>query len=127
MLKSKIRMKKDPHTVPALGNKRQLLVVDDNEAIQGLLFRIFSSMGYGVTVADNGLEGLSLFLAGAYDLVVTDIQVPLMSGWELSRIIKERSSNTPVIAVTGSYDDKLWEKVNMNCVDAIVMKPFKQQ
>jgi CheY-like chemotaxis protein len=105
--------------------KTHLLVVDDNVAIQGLLSRTLSSMGYDVTVADNGIKGMAFFLARSYDLVITDIEMPQMNGWELSRIIKERSSNTPVIAITGSYDDKLWETVKMNGVNAVFIKRFK--
>jgi CheY-like chemotaxis protein len=125
MLEREIEMKKGPHAIPPIRKKKQLLVVDDNEAVQEILSRIFSIMGHDVTVADNGLEGMALFLAGSYDLVVTDIQMPLMNGWELSRLVKEHSSNTPVVVVTGSYDDTNWEKVNMNRVDAIIPKPFK--
>ncbi|MCU0596878.1 MAG: response regulator, partial [Desulfobacterota bacterium] len=73
----------------------------------------------------NGLEAGTLFLTGSYDLVITDLHMPLMNGWQLSRLIKERSPLTPVIVITGFRDDRDWEEMNMNWVDAIVMKPFK--
>jgi len=51
--------------------------------------------------------------------------MPLMNGWEMSRLIKERSPKTPVIVVTGFCEDKQWKKVDKSCVDAIIPKPFK--
>jgi CheY-like chemotaxis protein len=58
-------------------------------------------------------------------LVMTDLGMPLMNGWELSRLVKDQSPSTPVIAVTGGCEDKLWEKLNTNRVDAVILKPFK--
>ncbi len=124
MLEREIEIEKSPRTIPPLRKKKQLLVVDDNEAIQDVLSRTLSFMGYDVTVADNGLEGIAHFLARTYDLVVTDIQMPLMNGWEFSRLVKEQSPGTPVIVVTGFFDNTNWENMNMNHVDAIIMKPF---
>jgi two-component system, NarL family, capsular synthesis sensor histidine kinase RcsC len=125
MLEPEIVMNKAPHTIPALGRNRQVLVADDNEAVQDVLSKMLSFLGYHVTLAGNGLEAGTLFLTGSYDLVITDLQMPLMNGWELSRLVKERSPKTPVIVVTGFCDNKHWEKTNMSCVDAIIPKPFK--
>ena len=125
MLQNEIMMERGPKPIPALGKKRQLLVVDDNEAVRDVLSRMLSFLGYDVTLAGNGLEAGTLFLTGSYDLVITDLQMPLMNGWELSRIIKQRSPNTPVMVVSGSCDEAHWEKTNMRCVDAIILKPFK--
>lgn len=125
MLKSEIPMEKGLHTIAAPGRKRQVLVVDDNKAIREVLSRLISFLGFDVACADNGVEGGTLFLTGSFDLVVTDVHMPLMNGWELSRLIKERSPKTPVIVVTGFCEDKQWEKVDKSCVDAIIPKPFK--
>ncbi len=125
MLEPEIIMEKGQENIPGSPEKRQLLVVDDSEAIQKLLLAILSFMGYDVTLAGNGLEASTLFLTGSYDLVVTDFQMPLMNGFELSRIIKEQSPKTPVIVVTGCCDDTQREKLNTNGVDAIIPKPFK--
>jgi DNA-binding response OmpR family regulator len=126
MSQSEIVMEKGPqHPMPASGRKRQLLVVDDSHAIREVLSKTLSFWGYGVTLAGNGIEAAKLFLAGSYDLVITDLEMPMMNGWELSRLIKERSPNTPVMVVSGAYDETHWEKMNMRCVDTIILKPFK--
>jgi DNA-binding response OmpR family regulator len=103
----------------------KLLLADDDPSVRDLISRILSFLGYEVMVANNGLEAGTLFLTGSYDLVITDLHMPLMNGWQLSRLIKERSPSTPVIVITGFRDDRYWEEMNMNWVDAIVMKPFK--
>jgi DNA-binding response OmpR family regulator len=126
MLQSEIVMRKGPqHPIPASGRRRQVLVVDDNQAIREVLSKALSFWGYGVTLADNGIEAGKIFLTGTYDLVITDLEMPLMNGWELSRLIKGRSPNTPVMVVTGAYDETPWEKIYMSCVDTMILKPFK--
>jgi DNA-binding response OmpR family regulator len=125
MLQNEIVMEKAPHTIPPLGRKRQVLVVDDDEALRDILSRMLSFWGYDVTLAGNGLEAETLFFTGSYDLVITDLQMPLMNGWELSRLVKERSPNTPVMVVSGACDEMHWEKTDMTCVDALIPKPFK--
>jgi CheY-like chemotaxis protein len=125
MLEAEAITEKGSQYIPELSKKRQVLVVDDSESIQKLLSRALSFMGYAVTLAANGLEAATLFLTGSYDLVMTDFQMPLMNGWELSRIVKEQSPSTPVIVITGSSDDKVWEKLNTKSIDSIIPKPFK--
>jgi CheY-like chemotaxis protein len=125
MLEPEIVMEQGPQSIPGLREKRRLLVVDDSQAIQKVLSTILSLKGYDVTLAGNGLEASTLFLTGSYDLVVTDFEMPLMNGWEFSRLVKKQSPSTPVIVVTGSCDDEHWEKLKENRVDAIIPKPFK--
>jgi CheY-like chemotaxis protein len=125
MLQNEIVMENRPRPIQALARKTQLLVADDNKAVRDVLSKMLSFLGYDVTLAGNGIEAGTLFLTGSYDLVITDLQMPLMSGWELSRLVKERSPNTPVMLVSGAYDEAHWEKTNMRFVDAIILKPFK--
>jgi two-component system cell cycle sensor histidine kinase/response regulator CckA len=61
----------------------------------------------------------------AISLLITDFQMPLMNGWQLSYLVKERSPKTPVLMITGSYDDARLEQLNLGDVDAILLKPFK--
>ena len=125
LAKTEIGREKSAHPIPTLERKRQVLVVDDNQAVREVVSRTLSFLGYDVTPAGNGLEAGTLFLTGSYDLVITDLQMPLMNGWELSRLIKERSPKTPVMVISGACDEKHWEKTNMRCVDAMIQKPFK--
>ena len=125
MLESEIIMERSPHIIPALQRKTQLLVVADNATVQDVLSGMLSFLGYHVTLADNGFEGGTLFLSGSFDLVITGFEMPLMNGRELSRLIKQRSPNTPVIVITEFDKHNSWEKLNTKFVDGIIPKPFK--
>ena len=68
-----------------------MLVIDDNMTVQDVLSKSLSALGHNVALAGNGLVGETLFLISPHDLVVVDLQMPLMNIWELSRVLKERS------------------------------------
>ena len=125
MQECEIVTEKGPQAVPAPQQKGQLLVVDDDKAIRLLLSKMLSFMGYNVSLAGNGLQASTAFLTGCYDLVITDFEMPLMSGLELARLVKEQSPHTAVVVITGTCDDRDWEKLNTSCVDAVIAKPFK--
>jgi DNA-binding response OmpR family regulator len=124
MLQPEIVIELGPQPIPALAKKTQVLVIDDDKAVRETLSRMLVSLGYKVTLAGNGFQGGVLFLTRSYDLAIIDLEVPQMNVWELSSILKERSPKTPVIVVTRFSEDKHWEKADMNCVDAIILKPF---
>ena len=105
----------------------RILIIEDEEEFVWLLRRKLEKEGYDIVSASDGVSGLELVQKKEPNLVLLDVMMPRMNGWELSRIIKERSPDTPVVVISGSYDDKLWEKVNMNWVDAIFIKPFKPE
>ena len=74
MLQPENVMEKDPHRIPVLGRRRQILVGDDNQAVREILSRTLASWGCAVTLASNGLEAGTAFLTGSYDLVITDLR-----------------------------------------------------
>ena len=103
----------------------RILVVDDQKPIRDIIEKILSGMGFEVTVARNGREGLDMFLQGHFQLVLTDLEMPKMDGWTLASHIREKSSGTPIILLTGSDRDKVIEKLKASGVDEVIFKPFK--
>lgn len=83
--------------------KRRLLVVDDSLAIREMLRSIFEAAGYDVALASDGEAALQVLQATKVDGVVTDIEMPRMDGFELTRLIRERpdTQEMPVVIVTG--------------------------
>ncbi len=79
----------------------RILLVDDNR--NGLIVRkaLLEEIGYTVHTAGNGEEGLALFIASAYDLVVTDFRMPLLDGIELIVRIRQREPNARIIMLSG--------------------------
>ena len=102
----------------------KILVVDDSKAIRDILSKMLSFMGFHVTVASSGNEGLNLFLTNSFDLVLTDLQMPGMDGWTLALRVKDESPDTPVVLVTGEEKKGITEKLNESCVDSALFKPF---
>ena len=103
----------------------RILIVDDAKAIRDALSNIFSVMGFKVDVASNGNEGLNLFSKNSFDLVITDLQMPGMDGWNVAFRIKDKSPNTPVVLITGSEKEAVMEKLKGSCVDSVLFKPFR--
>jgi len=81
------------------------------KSIQDVVSRILDFMGFEVALAGNGVEALSLFLKNPFDLVLTDLEMPIMDGWSLTHCIKERSPNTPVVLMTGGDRETVRKKV----------------
>ena len=103
---------------------RRILVAEDNKSIQDVVSRILDFMGFEVALAGNGVEALSLFLDNSFDLVLTDLEMPIMDGWSLSHCIKQRSPNTPVVLMTGSDRETVLKKVKSAPIDSVIFKPF---
>jgi len=83
-------------------SRNRILIVDDTKAIRDTLSEMLSVMGFEVTVASSGNEGLRLFPRNSFDLVLTDLQMPDLDGWTLALHIKDKSPNTQVVLITGS-------------------------
>ena len=118
--------KKDP-TPTSLGQGRsgRVLVVDDNRSIRNILSTLLRLMGFEVTLAGNGIEALAVFIESSFDLVLTDLEMPIMDGWSLTHSIKERSPKTPVVLMTGGDRETVWKKVKSAPIDSVIFKPFK--
>ena len=77
-----------------------VLVVEDEVAIREILLVWLKSAGYDTCVATNGLEGLKELYERRPDLVVTDILMPQMDGYEMCKLMRE-VSGTPILFLTG--------------------------
>ena len=83
-----------------------MLVVDDDGQGRALLARLLGGAGYEVATASNGRDALDLLTGNSFDVIVSDISMPEMTGVELLRSIREHDSDVPVILVTGLPDVK---------------------
>ena len=80
----------------------KILLVEDNEMNQDMLSRRLMRKGYDVSIASNGAEGLAMSQSYNPDLILMDMSLPLIDGWEATKRIKADSNtaNIPVIALT---------------------------
>jgi two-component system response regulator (stage 0 sporulation protein F) len=97
-----------------------ILVVDDEENAREGLSKILSKEGYSVDMASNGKEAIETLRRQSYDLVITDMRMPLMDGFEVLREIKKMNENIGVIMITayGEVESYL-EAINMGAFEYI--------
>ncbi|MDR6224026.1 response regulator transcription factor [Desmospora profundinema] len=106
-----------------MNKKVNVLIIEDDPYICELITLYAEKSGYTVYVANNGMEGLELFYDNPPDLVILDIMMPEMDGWEVCTEIR-RFDKTPIIMLTGKgeNDDKL-KGFDLGTDDYLV-KPF---
>lgn len=103
----------------------RFLIIDDEGPIRDLLAELFLEQGHEVFTASGGKEGVELFRSYAPDLVITDLGMPEVSGWEVASTVKSLKPSTQVILMTGwgvTLDD---EQARRKGVDVVVCKPFQ--
>lgn len=88
-------------SVTVAGASRRVLIVDDEEAVRRASARVLSAEGFEVVQAGDGREALGHLERGEFDVVVSDVTMPNMSGLELLRVIRQRDLELPVILLTG--------------------------
>jgi PAS domain S-box-containing protein len=118
--------KEEPVDSPPIkkGRRARILVIDDDEFVRDVLSRTLAQADHQVTLAESGGKGVQLFKEGEFDMVLTDLGMPGVSGWEVCRMIKGMSPQTPVGMVTGWGDEKNRDKKEEYGLDFFISKPF---
>ena len=102
-----------------------IMVVDDEQAILRLLNRTLEPEGYGVILADNGSSALALLEEHTPDLVILDIMMPELDGFQVLDLIRQRS-NVPVIMLTARGEVTTLHDALCLGADDYVRKPFRK-
>jgi signal transduction histidine kinase len=117
-MESQLRQPLSPDGVPA-----SVLVVDDNPAKLKAVVAIISRMGLDITTAASGSEALRLLLRQDFALILLDVKMPLMDGFETATLIhgRPRSAHTPIIFITAeaSSDSERFHGYTLGAVDYI--------
>jgi len=106
-----------------VSDKGKLLIIEDDAELVGALGVYFSRAGYEVITAVNGLEGLQTLYNVRPDIVVLDIAMPKMDGWEACRRIRELSDVPIVILTARVQEDERVRGLKLGADDYVV-KPF---
>ena len=85
----------------------KILIAEDDRELRCLFSRVLSKHGYTVIEVGNGKDALDMISNDYFDLIISDIMMPVMDGYELVRILRERSITTPVLMITAkdAFDD----------------------
>ncbi len=110
---------------PAEFVKGSILVVDDEESLREILSEILVSIGHSVDLAAGGKEALENLAAKSYDLVITDLGMNDISGWELADIIYSWNPETKVVIATGWGAQIEPGNLAAHHVNSVISKPFR--
>jgi len=81
----------------------RMLIVDDDAVFCEIADQLFSSLGYTVRCADDGFEALAMMKEALPDVIICDLNMPRMTGFELLSIVRRRFPHIPVVAMSGEY------------------------
>ena len=114
----------EPPAAPA-----RILVVEDSSTQRKAIVEATQGMGHTVTTVENGLEALGRMMQDPPDLVLSDVQMPVMDGWQLLRLIRSRPAlaRVPVIFLTSLSDERTRLEGYRRGVDDYLSKPFNAE
>jgi CheY-like chemotaxis protein len=110
----------------AEGRRPRVLVIDDDPSVREVVRYLLEDFGYDCETAADGPRGLARFQEGGWDLVVTDLGMPEMSGWEVVEAIRRRSVTMPIILITGLIEPGLMRRAGEQGLP-VVPKPFRSE
>ena len=102
----------------------KILIAEDDAELRQLFSHVLTRHGYTVTGVSNGQEALDAMDAEYYDMIISDIMMPVMDGYELVRQLREVGNNTPVLMITAkdAFDDM--RRGFQTGVDDYMVKPI---
>jgi DNA-binding NtrC family response regulator len=107
-----------------MAKKLSILVVDDEDALRTVLGGELANEGYDVRTAADGDEAISELDKSPFDLVLLDIKMPRLNGFEVLKFIKEKHEKTKVVMLTGFADLKNAIESKKLGADDFVSKPY---
>ncbi len=116
------------HTLKESARPLRVLVAEDNRVNQKLMMAVLGKEGYEIDLATNGQEAVELFKQKPFDLILMDLQMPVMDGFQATREIRELEQGSKnhvlIFALTASEDPREIEGAHSAGVDEILRKPL---
>jgi CheY-like chemotaxis protein len=100
------------------------LIIDDCDIVRDAVAETMALLGYEITTAADGIEGLEAFAQARHDLVLTDLTMPRMDGRELTRRLRELDPHVPIVVFSGTFTPETVEPAWETHRVAILAKPF---
>ena len=102
----------------------KILVVEDNKINQAVTKRLLENHNFSCEIVDNGYAAIDLLQKRKFDAILMDINMPLINGFDTSKIIREKGYTLPIIAVTAFDRQEIEEKAKQAQINEIIVKPF---
>lgn len=104
-----------------------ILVVDDESSVREFFDRLLKMKGFGTMMAKSGKEALEIAANESIHLMIIDIFMPEMDGFELLDEVKKKHPKIATIMMTGMGDSRMIRKVTLRGADEYITKPFKRE
>lgn len=108
-------------------NKQHILVVEDNRINQIVTKKILEKEGFLVSIANNGEEGVNLAQQQEFNLILMDLNMPKMDGYQASKTIREFNDAIPIIALTAVEFSEVLTKTKESGINDVVVKPYDEK
>jgi len=102
----------------------KILIVEDEPEIRNLMIELLQMHNFEVIAAENGSKGLNAFNSLQPDMIITDIQMPVMNGIKMVEKVREKSANIPIIVVSAHNEKEYEQKLHLYNVNHIFYKPI---
>jgi CheY-like chemotaxis protein len=104
----------------------RILLVEDSSSIQMLMGRLLHVAGAEVTIASDGRQAVELGSESAFDLILMDIEMPVMGGCEATRTLRDMGVITPILALTAHDAEQFRPEAQRHGFDGVLTKPVKR-
>ncbi len=106
--------------------KKTLFIIEDDNHVLSMIKNYFEYLDYKIITASTGLEGLKMVKSKSYNLVITDIVMPYVSGLGIISVIKQKKPEIPIIAIT-AYGENPEKLAAERQADVVLRKPFEME
>lgn len=103
----------------------KILVVEDNKINQLIISKIIKKQNSNCVIVNDGFAALEVLLKDNFDVILMDINMPIINGFETTRRIRQSGISTPVIALTAFNKEEITEEAISSGIDDIINKPFE--
>ncbi|MBW7858527.1 MAG: response regulator [Leptonema sp. (in: Bacteria)] len=102
-----------------------ILAVDDSATMRDMVKDTLETGGYQVSLAEDGQQGVDTFKADKFDLVIADINMPVMDGITMISEIRKLNKEVPIITLTTEAEESMKQKGRAAGADGWIVKPFR--
>ena len=106
--------------------KKKIVIVEDNVMLNRILEYRLKNDGYEVGVYVNGEDAIAYMIENSFDLLITDLYMPLMNGMEVIQSVRDKiSKSVPIVVISAAHEEELINRVFKLGADDFIVKPFR--
>ncbi len=114
------------HKSTFMTNHKSILIVEDNKINQIVTRNLLYNLGYDCTIAEDGMKAVEIVKKENFDLILMDLNMPLLNGYEATKLIRKTNISVPIIALTASELEEIEEKCKAAGMNDTINKPLSK-